>query len=152
MDRAEKRIFEIAQQKVTGEITSLGSVAESVYEMLEDRGRGGLMTDFVDMDEMLHGLQPGEMVIVAAPAEHGQDGVRHERRGERGGQERAGRRLLARNEQAAARPANDVQPRPASTRSGGPQGDAPQRGVPEAGDDGDGNSPSSRSGSMTRRA
>ena len=66
MDRAEKRIFEIAQQKITGEIVSLGAVAESVYEMLEDKGRAGLMTDFVDLDEMLHGLQAGEMVIVAA--------------------------------------------------------------------------------------
>src|SRR5690606_2770601 len=50
MDRAEKRIFDIAQKKVTGEIVSLGSVAENVYEMLEDKGRAGLMTDFIDLD------------------------------------------------------------------------------------------------------
>jgi replicative DNA helicase len=66
MDRAEKRIFELAQEKQTGEASDLGSVAMEVYEMIEDRNRGGLMTDFVDLDEMLHGLQPGEMVILAA--------------------------------------------------------------------------------------
>lgn len=66
MDRAEKRIFDIAQKKITGEMVSLGSVAENVYEMLEDKGRAGLMSDFIDLDEMLHGLQAGEMVIVAA--------------------------------------------------------------------------------------
>ena len=66
MDRAEKRIFDIAQKKITGEIVSLGAVAENVYEMLEDKGRAGLMTDFYDLDEMLHGLQAGELIIVAA--------------------------------------------------------------------------------------
>jgi replicative DNA helicase len=66
MDRAEKRIFDLAQKKITGEMVSLGSVAESVYEMLEDKGRAGLMTEFIDLDDMLHGLQSGEMIIVAA--------------------------------------------------------------------------------------
>ena len=66
VDRAEKRIFDLAQQKVTGEIASLGSVAESVYEMIEDKNRAGVMTDFIDLDDMLHGLQAGEMIIVAA--------------------------------------------------------------------------------------
>ena len=137
MDRAEKRIFEIAQQKVTGEITSLGSVAESVYEMLEDRGRRRA-------DDRLRGhgrdaARPpaGRDGHRRRPAEHGQDGLRHERGGKRGGQERAGRCLLAGNEQAAARPADDVQPRRPG-RAAGSQGDAPQRGVPKAGDDGHG--------------
>ena len=66
MDRAEKRIFDIAQKKITGEMVSLGSVAENVYEMLEDKGRAGLMSDFIDLDEMMHGLQAGEMIVLAA--------------------------------------------------------------------------------------
>ena len=66
MDRAEKRIFDIAQKKITGEMVSLGSVAENVYEMLEDKGRAGMMTDFIDLDEMMHGLQAGEMIVLAA--------------------------------------------------------------------------------------
>lgn len=75
MDRAEKRIFDIAQKKITGEMVSLGSVAESVYEMLEDKGRAGLMTDFIDLDEMLHGLQAGEMIIVAARPSMGKTAI-----------------------------------------------------------------------------
>ena len=75
MDRAEKRIFDIAQKKITGEVVSLGSVAENVYEMLEDKGRAGLMTDFFDLDEMLHGLQAGEMIIVAARPSMGKTAI-----------------------------------------------------------------------------
>ena len=66
VDRAEKRIFDLAQEKQTGEASDLGGVAMQVYEMIEDKGRAGLMTDFADLDDMLHGLQTGEMVIVAA--------------------------------------------------------------------------------------
>lgn len=75
IDRAEKRIFDLAQQKVTGEISSLGSVAESVYEMIEDKNRAGLMTDFADLDDMLHGLQNGELVIIAARPSMGKTAI-----------------------------------------------------------------------------
>lgn len=75
MDRAEKRIFDIAQKKITGEISSLGSIAENVYEMLEDKGRAGLMTDFIDLDEMLNGLQAGEMIIIAARPSMGKTAI-----------------------------------------------------------------------------
>jgi replicative DNA helicase len=34
--------------------------------MIENRGQRGLSTGFFDLDDMLNGLQPGEMVIVAA--------------------------------------------------------------------------------------
>ena len=76
LDRAEKRIFDLAQKKTTGgEMTDLGSVAESVYEMIEDKGRAGLMTDFADLDDMLHGLQAGEMIIVAARPSMGKTAI-----------------------------------------------------------------------------
>ena len=44
----------------------LGEVAMEVYEMLEGSGRKGLETGFYELDDMLNGLQPGEMIIVAA--------------------------------------------------------------------------------------
>jgi replicative DNA helicase len=66
IDKAEKRIFEIAEKKVTGTSASLGEVAAEVYEMLENRGTSGIMTGFIELDEMLNGLQPGQMIIVAA--------------------------------------------------------------------------------------
>ena len=66
LDRAEKKIFDIAQKKVGGSMSALGDVAMEVYEMLEDNGRRGVETDFHDLDDMLNGLQSGEMIIIAA--------------------------------------------------------------------------------------
>jgi replicative DNA helicase len=66
LDRAEKRIFEIAEKKVQGSATDIGSLASEVYEMLEDKGRRGIMTGYFELDDMLNGLQNGEMIIVAA--------------------------------------------------------------------------------------
>src|SRR3954463_10375305 len=66
LDKAEKRIFDIAQKKVSGAISSLGDVAMEVYEMLEEKGRRGIETAYYELDDMLNGLQNGEMIIVAA--------------------------------------------------------------------------------------
>jgi replicative DNA helicase len=66
LDKAEKRIFDIAQKKVGNAISSLGDVAMEVYEMLEEKGRRGIETSFFELDDMLNGLQNGEMIIVAA--------------------------------------------------------------------------------------
>ena len=66
IDRAEKRVFEIANKKISGSASALGEVAMEVYEMLEGSGRRGLETGFYELDDMLNGLQPGEMIIVAA--------------------------------------------------------------------------------------
>ena len=66
VDKAEKQIFEIAQKKVGGAMVPLESVLHEVFEMIENRGQRGLETGFFDLDDMLNGLQNGEMIIVAA--------------------------------------------------------------------------------------
>ncbi len=66
VDRAEKRVFDIADKKVSGNMAELGDIAMQVYEMLEGSGRRGLPTGFYELDDMLNGLQGGEMIIVAA--------------------------------------------------------------------------------------
>jgi replicative DNA helicase len=66
LDKAEKKIFDIAQKKVGGAMSALGDVAMEVYEMLEEKGRRGIETSFFELDDMLNGLQSGEMIIVAA--------------------------------------------------------------------------------------
>ncbi|HEX2971157.1 MAG TPA: replicative DNA helicase [Tepidisphaeraceae bacterium] len=66
VDKAEKRIFDIAQKKVGGTVVPLETVLHEVFEMIENRGQRGLETGFFDLDDMLNGLQPGEMIIVAA--------------------------------------------------------------------------------------
>ena len=66
LDRAEKRIFEIAMKKVGGQMVAMEDVLHEVFEMIENRGQRGIETGFFEMDDMLNGLQNGEMIIVAA--------------------------------------------------------------------------------------
>ncbi len=66
LDRAEKRIFEIAEKKVSGQVTAMEDVLHEVFEMIENRGQRGIETGFFELDDMMNGLQNGEMVIVAA--------------------------------------------------------------------------------------
>lgn len=75
IDRAEKRIFEIAERKVSGQVSRLGDVAMEVYEMLEDRGRRGTESGFIDLDEILNGLQDGEMIIIAGRPSMGKTAI-----------------------------------------------------------------------------
>lgn len=66
LDKAEKRIFDIAQKKVANAMTPLENVLHEVFEMIESRGQRGVETGFFELDDMMNGLQNGEMIIVAA--------------------------------------------------------------------------------------
>jgi replicative DNA helicase len=66
LDKAEKRVFEIAQKKVGKSMVAMEEVLHEVFEMIENRGQRGIETGFFELDDMLNGLQNGEMVIVAA--------------------------------------------------------------------------------------
>ena len=66
LDKAEKKIFEIAQKKVSGAMVPMEDVLLEVFEMIENRGQRGIETGFFELDDMLNGLQNGEMIIVAA--------------------------------------------------------------------------------------
>jgi len=69
LDRSEKRIFDIAQQKITGAAEPLGKVLVDTFEML-DRNTGehisGVATGYVELDNLTSGLQRGEMIVIAA--------------------------------------------------------------------------------------
>jgi len=66
LDSAERRIFQIAQSKVGGNMVRIEEVLHEVFESIENRGQRGLETGFYDLDDMLNGLQNGEMIIIAA--------------------------------------------------------------------------------------
>ena len=66
LDKAEKRIFDIAEKKVSGAMVEMEQVLHEVFEMIENRGQRGLETGFYELDDMMNGLQNGEMIIVAA--------------------------------------------------------------------------------------
>ena len=66
LDKAEKKIFDIAQKKIGKAMVPMEEVLHEVYEMLGSGGRQGLLTNFLELDAMTNGLQAGEMIIVAA--------------------------------------------------------------------------------------
>jgi replicative DNA helicase len=66
LDKAEHRIFEIVQKKVSGTMEPMGKVFHDVFEMIENGVKSGLMTGYHELDDKLNGLQKGEMIILAA--------------------------------------------------------------------------------------
>lgn len=69
LDRAEQEIFKLAETKSTTDASDLHTLIQETYTRLETHdGRviTGLETGFFELDEMLSGLQNGEMVILAA--------------------------------------------------------------------------------------
>jgi replicative DNA helicase len=75
LDRAEKRVFEIAQKKVGKSMVAMEEVLHEVFEMIENRGQRGIETGFFELDDMLNGLQNGEMIIVAARPSMGKTAI-----------------------------------------------------------------------------
>ncbi|MCP4378715.1 MAG: replicative DNA helicase, partial [bacterium] len=69
IDRAETGIFEIASDHIGQEITNLKELLHHTFEVLE-QSEGelitGLSTGYHRLDEMTSGLQPSEMIILAA--------------------------------------------------------------------------------------
>lgn len=69
LDAAEQRVFEIAQEDQKSDpqrLEDLLQIEIRRIEAAEGKGITGLPTGYPDLDKLLHGLQPGEMVIVAA--------------------------------------------------------------------------------------
>jgi replicative DNA helicase len=66
VEKAEREIFKIAQNKVGQAIVPMEQVLHEVFEMIENRGQRGIESGFHEMDDMLNGMQNGEMIIVAA--------------------------------------------------------------------------------------
>ncbi|MGA1467324.1 MAG: replicative DNA helicase [Phycisphaerales bacterium] len=69
LESAEQRIFQIAQRRDRVALTDLKQILEETMKRLEENeGRTitGVATGFVELDEMTSGLQPGEMIILAA--------------------------------------------------------------------------------------
>ena len=71
VDLAQSQIFEIAEQKVPTGFLGIRDIVKSSFgtiDVLFDRGQRvtGVETGFIDLDNMTSGLQPGELVIVAA--------------------------------------------------------------------------------------
>jgi replicative DNA helicase len=71
LDHAEKRIFEVADKRIRGGFVPLSALVQGSFDTLTklQQHRGlvtGVPTGFSDLDEMTSGLQPGDLVLVAA--------------------------------------------------------------------------------------
>ncbi|HEY2432777.1 MAG TPA: replicative DNA helicase [Vicinamibacterales bacterium] len=71
LDGAEKAIFEIAEDKIREGFVPLRDLVHSSFATIEklQQHKGlvtGVPTGFVDLDEMTSGLQPSDLVLVAA--------------------------------------------------------------------------------------
>lgn len=69
LDSAEQSILEIAENSIGSDTERLDQILQQVLAEIEaNEGRviTGLATGFYDLDEMTSGLQPGEMMILAA--------------------------------------------------------------------------------------
>lgn len=69
IDQAEVAVFEIAQEEERSDPQRLADLLQREVdriEAMEGKGYSGVPTGFTDLDDLLLGLQPGEMIIVAA--------------------------------------------------------------------------------------
>lgn len=69
LDQAERQIFEIAELGSRDQAEQLRTLLQETYERLESEDGSvmtGIETGFMELDEMLNGLQSGELIIVAA--------------------------------------------------------------------------------------
>lgn len=70
LDRAEQRIFEIAQRRITSDFTPIGPAILATFEKLDRKFNQpgfytGLPTGLTALDDLTSGLQPGDLIIVA---------------------------------------------------------------------------------------
>ncbi len=68
LDRAEQKIFNVTQQKVTGSAVSIKELLTEAFEAIDKREGHhvtGLPTGFAEIDDLTCGLQNGEMIVIA---------------------------------------------------------------------------------------
>ena len=71
LDKAERRIFSIAQKSLTQNFIPVKAMLEDAFERIDRLSKHGsaprgLPTGFVDLDNMLAGLQKSDLIIIAA--------------------------------------------------------------------------------------
>ena len=72
LDRAEQMIFALAEQKARDGFEGIRPIAENVFQKIQDFAKRdshaltGLSTGFRDLDNITSGLQPSDLIIVAA--------------------------------------------------------------------------------------
>jgi replicative DNA helicase len=69
VDRAEKLLFDVTNQRIAEHAEPIREYLDEIMRQIESRDGHyitGLPTGYLELDDMLSGLQPGELIIVAA--------------------------------------------------------------------------------------
>lgn len=69
LDHAEQTIFDVTERKETGQAEGIKDILRVTFEEIEKAahdGQTGLRTNFYKLDDVLGGLQRGEMIVLAA--------------------------------------------------------------------------------------
>lgn len=70
-DHAEKILFDVTQRHQAGDVVSLSASLHQTLDVLEERSERegqviGTATGFIDLDDLLNGLRPGQLIVVGA--------------------------------------------------------------------------------------
>lgn len=71
LDEAERNIFDLSQNRQRGSVLKIKDIIHDAMELVENLSKHeshitGIPTGYPDLDEMTSGLQPGELIILAA--------------------------------------------------------------------------------------
>ena len=78
LETAEQKIFQITQEWQTGDVEPLAKLLKKEMDRIDASDKQsitGIRTHFVELDHMLSGMQPGELIIIAARPSMGKTAV-----------------------------------------------------------------------------
>jgi replicative DNA helicase len=70
MDEAEKSIFSVSERRLTRDLQPIRQVLSEYYDFIDQLSRRdedtyGVLTTFIDLDRLLVGMQPSDLLIIA---------------------------------------------------------------------------------------
>lgn len=79
MDEAEKAVFNVSERRLKHDLQPISSVLSDYYDRIDDLAKRpdeffGVPTGFIDLDRLLSGLQPSDLLIIAGRPGQGKTG------------------------------------------------------------------------------
>lgn len=79
MDEAEKAVFNVSERRLTHDLQPISTALSQYYDRIDDLAKRpedffGVPTGFIDLDRMLSGLQPSDLLIIAGRPGQGKTG------------------------------------------------------------------------------
>jgi replicative DNA helicase len=79
MDEAEKAVFNVSERRLKHDLQPIKDVLSDYYDRIDDLAKRpddvvGVPTGFIDLDKMLTGLQPSDLLIIAGRPGQGKTG------------------------------------------------------------------------------